>query len=78
MRKLGGSDPANFKSYQARFASVVMPGDTLVVEAWRTGKKDANGFEDIIFRVLVKETGKVVLSNGKASIKVKEGSGSKL
>ena len=33
LKELAGDDPARFKSLEARFAKVVMPGDTLVVEA---------------------------------------------
>ncbi len=64
---LGGSDPANLKEYQARFASPVKPGDKLVTEAWRTGVfKD--GWEEVRFVTRV-EGGKVVLSNGRALMK---------
>ena len=34
LKALAGDDPARFKAFEARFAKVVMPGDTLVVEAW--------------------------------------------
>ncbi|KAL2756888.1 hypothetical protein ACRALDRAFT_1075670 [Sodiomyces alcalophilus JCM 7366] len=68
LKALGGSDPANIKEYQARFASPVMPGDKLVTEVWRTGDiKD--GWEEIRFQVKV-EGGKVCLSNGRALMKV--------
>ena len=64
---LGGSDPANLKEFQARFASPVKPGSTLVTEAWRTGEfKD--GWEEVRF-VTKLEGGKVVLSNGRALMK---------
>ncbi|KAK0378579.1 CAP-Gly domain-containing protein [Colletotrichum limetticola] len=62
LKALGGSDPANIKEYQARFASPVMPGDKLVTDAWRTGDvKD--GWEEVRFQTKV-EGGKIVLSNG--------------
>ena len=32
LRELAGNDPARFDAFEARFAKVVMPGDTLVVE----------------------------------------------
>ncbi|KAH7359203.1 MaoC like domain-containing protein [Plectosphaerella cucumerina] len=74
LKEFGGSDPANIKEYQARFASPVLPGDKLVVDAWRTGDvKD--GWEDVRFQVKI-EGGKVCLSNGRALIKT--GSKSKL
>jgi acyl dehydratase len=35
LRELAGDDPARFTALEARFAKVVLPGDTLVVEGWR-------------------------------------------
>jgi len=35
LKELAGDDPARFKSLEARFAKVVMPGDTLIVEGWK-------------------------------------------
>ncbi|KAE9582840.1 hypothetical protein CGMCC3_g900 [Colletotrichum fructicola] len=76
LEAFGGSNPANIKEYQARFAAPVMPGDKLVTDAWRTGEvKD--GFEEIRFQTKV-EGGKIVLSNGRALIKVVEPLKSKL
>jgi len=69
LKLLGGSDPANIKDYQARFASPVKPGDTLVTQIWRTGQKDSDGFEEIRFATAIKG-GKLCLSNGRAKIKV--------
>ncbi|KAK4647707.1 uncharacterized protein QC761_103700 [Podospora bellae-mahoneyi] len=67
LQHLGGSNPANFKEYQARFASPVRPGDKLILEAWKTGEFKGE-WEEI--RFLVKNShGKVVLSNGRALIK---------
>ncbi|KAK3355093.1 HotDog domain-containing protein [Neurospora tetraspora] len=67
LQHLGGSDPANIKEYQARFASPVRGGDKLVASAWKTGEiKD--GWEEIRFQVQI-EGGKVVLSNGRALMK---------
>ena len=67
LKTLGGSDPANIKEFQARFAAPVIPGDKLVTEAWRTGDfKD--GWEEVRFISRV-EGGKVVLSNGRALMK---------
>lgn len=68
LQKLGGSDPANIKEYQARFASPVKPGDKLVTQAWRTGEVK-EGWEEIRFVTQV-AGGKVCLSNGRALIKV--------
>lgn len=72
VKMLGGGDPASIKEYAARFASPVKPGDTLVTEIWRTGQKDAEGWEDIRFQASVKG-GKVCLSNGRAKMRVKGG-----
>lgn len=66
---LGGSDPANLKEFQARFASPVKPGDKLVTQMWRMGNKDKDGFEEVRF-VTVVEGGKQVLSNGRALVRV--------
>ena len=76
LQSLGGSDPANIKQYQARFASPVKPGQEIVTEAWRMGNRDADGFEEV--RFVTKVEGKVVLSNGKALIKVVTHGSSKL
>ena len=69
LKLLGGSDPANIKEYQARFASPVKPGDTLVTQMWRTGQKDGDGFEEVRFSTSIKG-GKVCLTNGRAKVKV--------
>ena len=70
LKELGGSDPANMKEFQARFAAPVKPGEKLVTEMWRTGEKH-DGWEEI--RFVTKVNGKVVLSNGRALIKCVEG-----
>lgn len=68
LKELGGSDPKNFKEFQARFASPVKPGDKLTTEMWRTGNIQ-DGFEEIRF-VTKNGQGKVVLSNGRCLLKV--------
>ncbi|KAI0154830.1 Thioesterase/thiol ester dehydrase-isomerase [Xylariaceae sp. FL1272] len=68
LQKLGGSDPANMKEYQARFASPVIPGDKLIASVWRTGEMKGD-FEEIRFSVKVAGK-KQVLSNGRALMKV--------
>lgn len=76
LNELGGSDPANIKEFQARFASPVKPGDKLLTEMWRTGQKD--DWEEVRFVTKV-EGGKVCLSNGRALMKcVTGGTKSKL
>ncbi|KAJ5908992.1 hypothetical protein N7495_001674 [Penicillium taxi] len=76
LRELGGSNPANLKEFQARFAAPVHPGDKLITDIWRTGNVSADGFEDVRF-VTKNQSGKVVLSNGLCLLKV-IGSKSKL
>ncbi|CAL3963652.1 unnamed protein product [Diplocarpon coronariae] len=68
LKSMGGSDPANIKEFQARFASPVRPGDKLVTDIWRTGEKRGE-WEEIRFVMRV-EGGKVCLSNGRALMKV--------
>lgn len=77
LKSFGGSDPANIKEFQARFAAPVKPGDKLIFEMWRTGETNSDGFEDIRFIVRV-DGGKTVLSNGRALVKVEGGAKSKL
>ncbi|KAK3394513.1 HotDog domain-containing protein [Podospora didyma] len=67
LKHFGGSDPANMKEYQARFASPVRPGDKIVASAWRTGQFKGD-WEEIRFEVQV-EGSKVCLSNGRALMK---------
>jgi peroxisomal enoyl-CoA hydratase 2 len=70
LRTLGGSDPANIKEFQCRFASPVKPGDKLVTQMWRIpGTKDKDGFEEVRFVTSV-DGGKLCLSNGRALIRV--------
>lgn len=69
LRELGGSDPANMKEFQARFASPVRPGDKLTTEIWRMGNAQSHGFEEVRF-VTKNQTGKAVLSNGRCLLKV--------
>lgn len=68
LKGLGGSDPANMRDFQARFASPVRPGDTLVHAMWRTGEMDREGWEEVRFATSVKG-GKVCLSNGRAKMR---------
>lgn len=69
LKTLGNSDPSNIKEFAARFASPVKPGDALVMQIWRTGTADKDGFEDVRFVTSVKG-GKVCLSNGRAKVRV--------
>ncbi|EOD51076.1 putative peroxisomal dehydratase protein [Neofusicoccum parvum] len=74
LKAFGASDPKNIKEFAARFASPVRPGDTLVTDMWRVGPAQGQpaGWDEIRFVTKV-EGGKVVLSNGRAVVKVAEG-----
>jgi peroxisomal enoyl-CoA hydratase 2 len=74
LKALGGSEPKNLKQFQARFASPVKPGDKLTTEIWRMGNNDQDGFEEVRF-VTKNDKGMVVLSNGRAIMKVVAASG---
>ncbi|KAF2712318.1 Thioesterase/thiol ester dehydrase-isomerase [Pleomassaria siparia CBS 279.74] len=67
LEAFGNSDPANIKEFQARFAAPVKPGDKTVIEMWKTGEKDKDGFSEV--RFVVKVDGKPVLTNGRALVK---------
>ena len=58
LRELAGNEPARFNALEARFAKVVMPGDTLVVEGF---KLDTEGQAAIT--VSVKETGQQAIAS---------------
>lgn len=68
LRAIGASQPSNFKSFEARFAAPVKPGQTLQTLMWETAV-DSDGFTEVIFVTKVKETGKIVLANGRARIR---------
>ena len=51
-----GGDDSRFKAIKVRFASPVLPGDTLVVSMWKEGDK-------VILTTSVKSTGTVVINN---------------
>lgn len=55
---LAGGNHQRFQSLQLRYASPVIPGQTLVTEIWDLSS------EEFLFQVIVKETGKVCVSNG--------------
>lgn len=70
LQTLGDSEAGNIKEFQARFAAPVIPGDTLITEAWRMGEVQ-DGWEEVRFTTSV-EGGKQVLSNGRALMKCKK------
>lgn len=65
LKTFGTSEANRLKSFQARFASPVMPGDKLLVDMWLIRQKEEDGSEEVIFVARV-DGGKVVLSNGRA------------
>lgn len=75
LRELGGSDPARFKAFTARFKSVVYPGETLETRMWKVGVE--KGCDVIMFETVVREDGRVALSNGQCKI-LQASAGSKL
>ena len=73
LRAFGVSDPNNLRSFEARFASPVKPGDKLVTEMWKMEPGSGEGdCEEIRFVVRV-EGGKVCLSNGRALVRCVQG-----
>ncbi len=60
LKSLCGNDPANLKHFEARFADVVYPGDTITTKMWVDGK-DA-------FVQAETQRGNIVLANAKAII----------
>ncbi|KAL1895249.1 hypothetical protein Sste5346_005395 [Sporothrix stenoceras] len=67
LRELGNSDPTRFKSFGARFKSVVYPGDQLETRMWIVGSE--GGYDNVAFETIVVDDGRVALSNGYAKIK---------
>jgi acyl dehydratase len=59
LKSLCGNDPANLKSFEARFADVVYPGDTITTKMWVDGKEAMVQAET--------QNGNVVLANAKAT-----------
>ena len=55
LKAVCGNDPANFKSFDARFTDVVFPGDTIITKLWVDGKeaivhgRDAEGQRSLVW-----------------------------
>jgi 3-hydroxyacyl-CoA dehydrogenase/3a,7a,12a-trihydroxy-5b-cholest-24-enoyl-CoA hydratase len=62
MAAYAGGDPAHLRDLEVRFAGVVYPGETLVVEMW--GEGDAR----IIVRARTEERGEPVITNAAATV----------
>ena len=60
LKHAAGGDPKRLKSFAARFAGVVFPGDTLTTEGWQVSPGQ--------WVVQTKAEGKVVLSNSLAEV----------
>ena len=68
LRVIGGSDPANFREFHARFAGPVRPSDNIIVEVWSM-YRDAEGWEELRWRATVVQTGRACLTDGRALIR---------
>jgi len=62
LRRYGGNRAKNFHRLKVRFASPVLPGQTLQTQMWNIGDR-------VHFQSKVKETGKIVLSSGYVDLK---------
>jgi acyl dehydratase len=60
LKSVCGGDPKRFKSFAARFAGVVFPGDTLTTRGWKTGNS--------YVVTTTTQDGRVVLSNASAEV----------
>jgi acyl dehydratase len=58
LRELAGDDPARFKALEARFAKVVLPGDTLIVKGFQLDEPGR-----VALTVTVKQSGDKVIAN---------------
>jgi 3-hydroxymyristoyl/3-hydroxydecanoyl-(acyl carrier protein) dehydratase len=56
LKRYCNNDPNLWKAIKVRFASPVLPGQTLVVEMWKEASR-------VFLVTKVKETGQVVISN---------------
>ena len=68
LKQFANNDPSALKSFRAKFAAPVRPGDELQMEFWED-RGQGEGEKEVKFRVWVK--GKVVLDRGVAVLRVK-------
>lgn len=75
LRELGGSEGQRLRSFKARFANIVYPGDALETRMWKVGEKVVEGrtLEEIVFQTVVQEDGRLALSNGFVELWRKDG-----
>lgn len=66
LKEMGGSEAGRLKSFKARFANIVYPGDALETRMWKVGEKvvGGKGLEEIVFQTIVQGDGRLALSNG--------------
>jgi acyl dehydratase len=58
LKALAGSEPARFRAFEARFAKVVMPGDTLIVRGYRLEEPGSAAIT-----VTVEQDGELAIAN---------------
>lgn len=64
LHELVDSDPARLRSIEGRFASPVIPGESLMVKAWKTGDGEA------VFKVVAGSDARIVIDAGRVTFDV--------
>jgi acyl dehydratase len=62
LRSFCGNDPARLRAIEVRFAGVVLPGETIVTEMWKSNDSE------VIVQAKTKERGELVVSSAAATI----------
>jgi len=62
LRAFAGNDPARFRSMDARFSKPVLPGQTLVAEAYRIGPSS------YALTARIQETGEMAVANAQLDL----------